>query len=180
MWETILAVLWFILPAYIANSAAVDVAGVPGLKKWTTPVDFGKTWRGKRLFGDGKTWRGLVCGVIAAAIAGYVQGEYQGWAVENISHTAIQQSLTLGFLLGLGALSGDMAASFVKRRMNLERGQIAPLLDQLDFILGAFLFASVHVRMDAGFLVAACLVTVPIHLFGNWVAYTLKLKSSPW
>ena len=52
--EIILQALWLILPAYVANASAVLVGG-------GTPVDFGKNWRdGKRILGDGKTWRGLL------------------------------------------------------------------------------------------------------------------------
>ena len=47
---------WFILPAYVANASAKLIGG--GI-----PVDFGKTWKdGKRILGDGKTWRGLLFG----------------------------------------------------------------------------------------------------------------------
>src|SRR3989475_5585609 len=51
--------LWFFLPAYVANPMAVVFGG-------GTPIDFGRTLRdGERLFGDGKTWRGLVGGTLA-------------------------------------------------------------------------------------------------------------------
>src|SRR5256886_10801535 len=53
--------LWFFLPAYVANPMAVVFGG-------GTPIDFGRTLRdGERLFGDGKTWRGLVGGTLAGA-----------------------------------------------------------------------------------------------------------------
>src|SRR5437667_105251 len=50
--------LWFFLPAYVANPMAVVFGG-------GTPIDFGRTLRdGERLFGDGKTWRGVVGGLL--------------------------------------------------------------------------------------------------------------------
>src|SRR5207244_4565349 len=56
--------LWFFLPAYVANPMAVVFGG-------GTPIDFGRTLRdGERLFGDGKTWRGLVGGTLAGALLG--------------------------------------------------------------------------------------------------------------
>ena len=47
--------LWLFLPAMLPNSAAVVFGG-------KTKIDFGKSWRGKRIFGDGKSWRGLFGG----------------------------------------------------------------------------------------------------------------------
>jgi len=61
----IIEALWFIFPAYLANSAPVDVSQIKALKKYGTPIDGGKTFRGKRVLGDSKTWRGLYAGVIA-------------------------------------------------------------------------------------------------------------------
>src|SRR5439155_16292119 len=56
--------LWFFLPAYVANPMAVVFGG-------GTPIDFGRTLRdGERLFGDGKTWRGLVGGTLMGALLG--------------------------------------------------------------------------------------------------------------
>ncbi|HDS59894.1 MAG TPA: CDP-archaeol synthase, partial [Thermoplasmatales archaeon] len=42
-----LEAVWLVLPAYLANASAVVLGG-------GTPIDFGKTWRDKRLLGDGK------------------------------------------------------------------------------------------------------------------------------
>src|SRR2546427_7243325 len=62
--EAIPQALWFFLPAYVANPMAVVFGG-------GTPIDFGRTLRdGERLFGDGKTWRGLVGGTLAGAFLG--------------------------------------------------------------------------------------------------------------
>ncbi|HUU07508.1 MAG TPA: CDP-archaeol synthase, partial [Thermoplasmata archaeon] len=48
--EAAFAGLWLMLPALIPNPAAVLVGG-------GTPMDLGRTWRGRRVLGDGKTWR---------------------------------------------------------------------------------------------------------------------------
>jgi CDP-2,3-bis-(O-geranylgeranyl)-sn-glycerol synthase len=173
--SVILRVIWFILPAYVANSVAIDVSAVPFLKKYTAPVDFGRTFREKRILGDGKTWRGLVSAVIAGTITGWLQGHYSPAFAAGIT-----QSATLGFLLGLGAMVGDMAASFLKRQSGMERGAMAPILDQLDYIIMAFIFASPVVGFDFRFLLLACAITVPIHVIANFVAYAIKLKKVPW
>lgn len=173
MWALVLSAVWFILPAYVANSAAVDVAGIPFLKKYNQPIDGGLRLRGRRILGDGKTWRGLVCGVVVGTFAGYLQ---------TLSGASYLPAMTvkLAFLLAFGALAGDMAASFVKRQTNLERGAAVPLLDQLDYIVGAFVFAAFATPFILSRFIVVVVVTIPLHLFANWVAYKIKLKDVWW
>ncbi|MBD3389209.1 MAG: CDP-2,3-bis-(O-geranylgeranyl)-sn-glycerol synthase [Candidatus Altiarchaeales archaeon] len=173
MFSDIIRVVWFILPAYVANSIAIDVSGVPFLKKYDTPMDFGRSVGGKRILGDGKTWRGFISGVLAAVLTGYLQQSYQ-------ADGFVQMTPLLGFLLGFGALGGDAAASFIKRRTGLGRGHPVFLLDQLDYVFGAFLAASLVVPLDFPPLFLACLITLPIHYISNIVAWLLKLKPKPW
>jgi CDP-2,3-bis-(O-geranylgeranyl)-sn-glycerol synthase len=172
LWEAV----WFILPAYVANSIAIDVSAVPYLKRFTTPVDFGRSFRGKRILGDGKTWRGLICGVMAGGLCGLLQ---QHLSPEGL----FPMTALIGFLLGLGALVGDMVESFIKRRMGMGRGHPLILMDQLDYIFGAFFFAWIVVPMRTigwEYLALICAITVPLHMFASVVAWKLKMKKNPW
>ncbi|MEM2047323.1 MAG: CDP-2,3-bis-(O-geranylgeranyl)-sn-glycerol synthase [Candidatus Jordarchaeales archaeon] len=93
---------------------------------------------------------------------------------------AILPSITKGFLLSFGALTGDLVGSFIKRRLNLSRGRPAPGLDQLDFIAGAIAFSSIVYFPPLELLVAAIIVTPLIHLATNTAGYALHLKKEPW
>ena len=173
MSNPLIDVVWFILPAYAANSAAIDVSGLPVLKYYSTPIDFGRSFGGKRLFGDGKTWRGLVSGVLTATLCAHIMGVYQ---IEGL----LEQSAFLGFLLGLGAMLGDLTASFVKRRLGFLRGHPVFLLDQLDYILGAFIFALPVYSFNVEYFIIACIITLPVHYLANVVAWLINLKKKPW
>ncbi len=173
---SVLETLWFILPAWVANSAAIDVSGLPVLKRFGTPVDFGMAYRGRRLLGDGKTWRGLVCGTLAGGACAHLQAI---WAPAGLYH----MTAYTGLLLGFGALMGDMVESFIKRRMGMDRGHPLFLMDQLDYVFGAFFMAWTHVSfavVGLGYLAMACLLTVPTHFLASVVAWRLKLKKNPW
>jgi CDP-2,3-bis-(O-geranylgeranyl)-sn-glycerol synthase len=76
---------------------------------------------------------------------------------------------------------GDLVHSFVKRRIGLAEGSPFPLADQLDFVVGAFLF-SLLVSAPPPLLtvVIMILITPPIHLLTNYVAYLLGAKKTPW
>jgi len=168
-----LDVLWFILPAYVANSMAINVSRFPILKDYSTPIDFGMSIRGRRIFGDGKTWRGLICGILSAILFAAIQ--------ERISPAGYpQMTMLLGFLLGSGALLGDLIESFIKRMSGLDRGHPLFLMDQLDYIVGAFFCAWTVIPVDFGFLLVASLITLPLHFGASIVAWVLKLKKNPW
>jgi len=155
MLDIILSALWFILPAYVANGAPVMLGG-------GTPIDLGRKFLdGKRILGDGKTFKGFFAGVLTGTFIGTLQGR-----------------LVLGFFLSIGALVGDMAGSFVKRRLNIKRGDSAPLLDQLDFILGAVLFSLIFARnyVATDIIVTALLITPVLHLLANRVTYKVGYK----
>src|SRR5256885_14404478 len=62
--EAIPQALWFFLPAFIANPMAVVFGG-------GSPIDGGRSLSdGQRIFGDGKTWRGLIGGTFPGGIRG--------------------------------------------------------------------------------------------------------------
>jgi CDP-2,3-bis-(O-geranylgeranyl)-sn-glycerol synthase len=109
-----------------ANATPVLTARLLG-RRLNTPIDrlFARDEHSP-LFGTHKTWRGLVTGALACTLSGAVLpcGPWIG----------------LGF--GLTALSGDLASSFVKRRLRWDSGHPAPLLDQLpESLLPLLLFA---------------------------------------
>ena len=100
--------LWIMLPAYIPNPAAALLGG-------GTPIDFGKCAKdGRRIFGDGKTWRGLIGGIIV----GIIFGGIQIWA-RWFFHLDFLPELTwvTVICLSVGALLGDLIKSYFKRRL---------------------------------------------------------------
>ncbi|UCD14306.1 MAG: CDP-2,3-bis-(O-geranylgeranyl)-sn-glycerol synthase [Thermoplasmatales archaeon] len=141
-YTVILQALWLILPAYVANASAMLVGG-------GTSVDFGKTWRdGRRILGDGKTWRGLFVGGFIGMTAGFglaVAARYiamSDFAFLNLSDfEGFPLMIPIIFSLCFGALIGDVVESFFKRRIGKNRGEDWFFFDQIDFIAGALFFS---------------------------------------
>ncbi|MDD5111035.1 MAG: CDP-2,3-bis-(O-geranylgeranyl)-sn-glycerol synthase [Candidatus Altiarchaeota archaeon] len=186
--SVVLEALWFILPAYMANSIASDIAHIRFFEKYSYPLDFGFSWRNVRIFGPNKTWRGLFFGVAAALVTGFFQHSFHSESSSLLSgylHLGSSlhlpaMSLSLAFLLGFGAIAGDAVKSFFKRRMGIESGMPAPLLDQLDYIFGAFFCAGLISPVNLEYFAIVVIITVPLHLVANFVAWLLKLKKVPW
>ncbi len=160
--------LYYIFPAYCANGAPVLFGG-------GRSIDGGKPFRdGRPLFGPHKTVRGFVSGLLIGTFVGWVQEAY------GPSVGLPQGSLLLGFVLSLGALMGDLLGSFIKRRMNLKSGAHLPISDQLDFMLMALLFSLPVQPPTLTYALIIIVLTAPIHLMVNAMAYLLRLKKTPW
>lgn len=160
--STIIEALKLIFPAYCANGAPVIVGG--GL-----PLDFGKNFiDGRRIFGKNKTFRGFFFGLIV------------GFLIGLIEVLGFRYPILFAVLSPLGALLGDLAGAFLKRRLNIAPGGLLPIVDQVDFVVGAILFTLPLNIITVETAISMLIVTPPIHLLTNFGAYKLKLKSNPW
>jgi CDP-2,3-bis-(O-geranylgeranyl)-sn-glycerol synthase len=166
----IVEALLFIFPAYCANGAPVLAGG-------GTRIDFGKNfYDDKRIFGNNKTFRGFFFGLAIGIMVGLIECWLFGFPV------------LFSVLTPLGALLGDLTGAFLKRRLGIAPGGLLPIVDQVDFVVGAVLFSlplaliGWQVGVTAFWQVAltVLLITPPIHLFTNFLAYKMKLKKNPW
>jgi CDP-2,3-bis-(O-geranylgeranyl)-sn-glycerol synthase len=173
---TFVEAIWLMWPAYGANGLCMIVRG-------KRRIDFGRTFRGKPLFGAGKTWEGLITGIILAITVASFQRlvlPFLPWDLSPVTLDIVAMSPFLGLVIGLGAMTGDLVASFAKRRLGIPRGRPAPLLDQLDFIIGMFVFLSFVIALKWEWVVILLIITPLIHLAANGIAYLIKLKSVPY
>ncbi|MEM1564080.1 MAG: CDP-2,3-bis-(O-geranylgeranyl)-sn-glycerol synthase [Candidatus Bathyarchaeia archaeon] len=163
--ELVVEAVKLIFPAYCANAMPVLAGG--GL-----PLDLGrKFFDGKPIFGKNKTFRGFFSGLIIGTIAGFAEAAvFQEY--KSIGH--------FGFLLSLGALLGDLAGAFIKRRLGIPPGGLLPIVDQVDFVAGALIFAIPLQVLSLELTLAILIITPPLHMATNFAAYKLGLKSSPW
>ena len=105
----------------VANMVPVFAARYNWLPMLARPLDGGITWRGQRLLGSNKTWRGLILGVLFGGVTAFF----------------IAMPIAAGLALGFGALAGDAGKSFLKRRLRIAPGRQWFVADQIDFVIGA-------------------------------------------
>lgn len=177
---TIATALWVMLPADVPNNAAVLAGG-------GRPIDGGRTWDGKRVLGDGKTWRGTAAGTIAGTALALLLNVVRDPIANALGVAALPEfPLLAAVALALGAMLGDVGASFLKRRTGRERGAAFPGLDQLDFVVGALLLAAAvdfewfTETFTLPVLVVILAATPLLHVVTNTIAYWLGLKDEPW
>jgi CDP-2,3-bis-(O-geranylgeranyl)-sn-glycerol synthase len=182
--------LWLMGPAYLANMSAVKLGG-------GAPMDGGRVHKdGKRVLGPGKTWRGFLLGglvgVLTTALGHHLAPMTQG-LMTDFGGAAWP---LVGIGLAFGALLGDAAKSYVKRRVGKERGAAWLGPDQLDFVLGAWLLVLVLGQVGVALGLAAenwllaqltlplafiiLVVTPVLHIATNWLGHRFGHKEVPW
>ena len=176
----VLGAVYFMLPAYVANLSGLAFGG-------GTPVDGGKDYKdGRRLIGNGVTWKGLQNGTILGTLVGVVLGMIgtffgdlsvlTGGIIDLHVYGSVIGGLILGFLMAFGALLGDLVGSFIKRRIGLQSGEPAPLMDQLDFVVGALVLSLLVVQISWKFFLIIAVLTLVLHLGPNCIAYLIGIK----
>ena len=174
MWFFILQCFYFMLPAYFANMAPVIVKDV--FKKLAIPVDFGKN-----IFGNNKTYRGLIFGILFGIIVAYLQFLLYNFAFfGKLSFISYSNWLLVGFLFGFGALSGDMVESFVKRRLGIGPGERFIPWDQLDFVIGALILVGIVVNITWMKIFFIAVISIIGHILVNHIAYYLRIRNEKW
>jgi len=162
--------IFFVMPTLIANVTPMLFGG--GL-----PMDFRKNFfDGKRILGNNKTIRGFAAGFIA----GFLMGLFSRWLLLTQVGVSYNIPITNGFLQGLGAVTGDVVGSFIKRRMNIKSGGSLIVMDQIGFMIFGLLLA----RIDTIFPWSYWLIMLPlagmVHMAANTVGYTMGWKDVWW
>lgn len=125
--------LTMLLP--IATSGIVLIASMKlrWLESLNRPLDFGATFRGRRLFGDGKTIRGLaVHVVVASAVVALLHSASPAWwLAPQFSADPIE----LGLSISLFYVAGELGNSFVKRRLGIATGGDSRTLTRLQRVI---------------------------------------------
>jgi len=177
--------LWLFLPAMVPNSAAVVFAT-------EAKMDFGKSWKGKRVLGDGKSWGGFFGGIASGIFVGLILlGISYFFDPEGFwGYGGFWRNVGIIACLSTGAILGDLCGAFIKRRLGMERGQKAPVLDQYDFVAGAFLFTAIFfpdwiwsTYFEGAHIAAFIFIIVTmfvIHRSVNIIGYKMGLKKEPW
>ena len=175
----LLQCLYFILPAYLANMAPVFVK--KRFNKLAIPIDFNKKIGNNAIFGKNKTFRGLIFGIIFAIIMTFVQFIlYNNNILVGISIADYSNWLLIGFLMGSGAVFGDLAESFVKRRMNYEPGKSMVPFDQSDFVVGALIFVYPWVSLSFNKIIIILILSFILHIIINHIAFYIGMRKEKW
>ncbi|HZS08405.1 MAG TPA: CDP-archaeol synthase [Blastocatellia bacterium] len=153
------------------------------------PIDNGRTFRGKRLFGDNKTWRGIVAVGLGTAA---------GFGLQAILHSLIGDrgidlveyswagAIALGFAVGVAAMLSELPNSFIKRQSGITPGAagkgVAGLffyfLDQIDLLIGIWLVLALVIPVTIERVLWSVVFLFLAHQFLTVVGYSLGMRAT--
>lgn len=146
-----LAVSYLFSPLLVGLTAHGFCIKFDCLKSFSRPLDGGQTFRGERLFGANKTYRGLTAVGLGTALGFGLQASifHNFAAIRQIElfEYSLLKAIILGFTIGLAAMLSELPNSFIKRQLNIAPGAVATdwrnfllyVFDQVDLLIGTWL-----------------------------------------
>lgn len=172
--------IYFLLPAGFANMAPVLTKKI--FKSLAIPIDYYKKFRGRYIFGPHKTIRGLLFGIVFSIIIISMQRFLYNYdffrSISLINYS--ENFLLLGFLMGFGAISGDLIESFFKRRLNIKSGAKFIPFDQIDWILGMILFTFFLYTYTLQMIISLVIIAFVLHIIVRYIGYVMKMNKGKW
>ncbi|MES2320057.1 MAG: CDP-archaeol synthase [Pseudomonadota bacterium] len=164
----------------------------PWSRRFNLPLDGGATWRGHRLFGANKTWRGLMVmpfgAALAFGVAGLLRDVLPAWLAAGIWDRPASHLALAGFLCGLAFMLAELPNSMLKRQLGIVPGQearnpllraVCLLIDRTDSTFGALIALSLMLPLPAMAWVWGPLIGITLHWLFSYSMYLLKLKPRP-
>ncbi len=179
--------LWLALPviaAGLVHLAVLRLDLLPTLRR--LPIDGGATFRGKRLFGDNKTWRGAVVTITTMAVAAWAVAELHEccWRLPTLVPFAETHPALWGLLLGTGYIVGELPNSFLKRQLGIGPGESGQgfagrlfwVVDQVDSLVGMLVFALPVWQPPPGVVALVFGIMLVAHPVSAWIMMLFGLK----
>ena len=155
--------LQLLLLIIIANGAPI-VVRVLFNDGFNVAVDFGKKLPdNKRILGSSKTWRGIFAAFVATPAAAWLLG----------------YSPETGLLVATYVVLGDLLSSFIKRRLVVEPGGMAPLLDQIPESLFPALMMMETFNLDITSVILLVLIFIIAELVLSHLLYSWGVRKRP-
>lgn len=170
----IISILYLLMPAYFANMTPVFLKKINLINY---PLDFKTKFRGKRIFGTNKTFRGLIGGIIVGTIIYYIQQILHTQGFTKFSYIDYTNySIWLGALIGLVTIIGDAIESFVKRQLDKRPGKPWVPFDQLDFVIANFIVLSFFIQFSWINMIIASILIVMGDIVIQFLGYKIGMK----
>lgn len=154
------------------------------------PLDKGRTFRGKPIFGANKSYRGIVAVGLGTAIGFSLQAVFFHHSalirsIELLDYTFPKSSI-VGFLLGVAAMLSELPNSFIKRQLEIAPGHSANggmglifyAFDQIDFLVGAWLILALFISITFERVFWSLIFLFISHQIMTSVGYSLGMRST--
>lgn len=174
--------LTLVLPILFAGVTLIVVLQRQYFAWLDLPLDCGLRVQGKRIFGDNKTWRGVIIYfLVTTIVCGALWGLTRTGFAEFVHPVFSLNPAMVGLVIAASYVLGELVNSFIKRRLNISPGHssnsgLQRVFDNSDGIVfvAAVLFFVLAVPASS-IIVAACAGAL-LHKSTDVVMVRLGLK----
>ncbi|HEX7670989.1 MAG TPA: CDP-archaeol synthase [Polyangiaceae bacterium] len=180
--------LYLFCPLIVASGISAVVIRFDLLSALRRPIDGGRTIRGRRVFGNSKTWRGVAVAVAGCVLTVGLQKYLRVEALDRIALVDYRRvnPLIFGAAMGAGAMLGELPNSFVKRRLGIApggtrpgiRGVVLYLWDQLDLLTTAWPSVCFWVHPTPAVVVMSAALGLCLHPAISLVGYLVGARET--
>ena len=154
------------------------------------PIDCGAQVRGRRLFGDNKTFRGIFTMAVGTSFGMWIQAVAVTMAPRLSSLCYFEYSfarcLLVGAAMGLCGTLSELPNSFSKRQLGVAPGKSAMgfwlpfffVLDQIDLLAGMWIALAFVMDVTVQRIVLSVLVTLVGHQLVSFIGYIFGMRKS--
>ena len=154
------------------------------------PVDGGAEFRGKRVFGANKTWRGIAAMALGTALGSAIQAtwlhNYESVRALELFEYSLPKALLIGLLMGLACGLSELPNSFIKRQLDIAPGATASgwinavfyVLDQVDFLVGIWIVLAFVVEISLIRIVYSFVFLFISHQVISFLGYLLGMRKT--
>jgi hypothetical protein len=154
------------------------------------PVDGGFEFRGKRVFGANKTWRGVFAMALGTALGFALQAlwlhNYESMLWLELFDYSLPKALVVGVLVGIAVSLSELPNSFIKRQVGIAPGTTSGgalkvffyILDQVDFLVGAWIVLSFVIEISWLRVFYSFLFLFVAHQVISFLGYLLAMRET--
>ena len=188
MMKLILELLLVASPVILAAIFHMVVVRYDWLSVATYPLDHKMTFRSRRIFGDNKTYRGVLVMIITSVALTYLYAflvsRFSSIANLNLLDFETHSPLVYGMIYGFGYVIGELPNSFAKRQLGITEGKstsfIQRLVDQLDSVIAILLLLLAFSNFTWKHFWSGIIFYGLLHLAINYLLYLLNLRKEPY
>ncbi|WP_421753761.1 CDP-archaeol synthase [Croceimicrobium sp.] len=159
----------YFLPLILANISHMMIVRYGWFKTLEVPLS-------RALFGDHKTWRGIIFLSLFASMFS-LPAAYGSGAIP------LNQAGLLGAGLGLSYALAELPNSFIKRKLGIAAGQrsqsfpkLQMLIDKSDSIIGTLIFYSLFIHLEWIEIALVFSMGLGLHLSLSFLIWQIGLK----
>ena len=179
-------VLYLFAPLICASMLSAVVLRFDLGSRLARPIDGGRTFRGARVLGDSKTWRGIAVAVVGGAIGAAIQRYAIGDRARSLALVDYHRipAIAFGAAMGAGAMLGELPNSFTKRRLGIAPGKTTTgparavfyVWDQIDLLSGSWPLIARWVHPTLALVATSVALALLVHPTISLIGYALGAR----